>query len=644
MRPLAIALAAALLLPASAAAAPFAELSFQTLAGGASCLRAAGAPGQLVAWAPGGARFLRATSTGLTSESTAELGESGDCPSAAVQPNGAGVAAAPVSGAISVALREPGGAWGAPAKLAVPAQAAVTGMTTAVSERGDAVVAWRELDFHGHHIVTRVRVARRVAGGAFGAAQTLTVNASLPFDSGAQAGVAADGTAIVLFSHSAGTEESFHGIADVAIAAPGAPFGTAQRLTATLGEGLGLAVAGDGRALAAFSDGGRLRIAERAPGGVFGPAQTVGSGDAARLAVALGPGAEAFVAWGSMFDTDVTYARRTGATGFGPPVELVANSFPSADFLFGSNGLSGGSVEDIAGGAGRPRDEAGADLRAAYTAGGRVVLSWGESRARGGLRWDAAHVATVSPDDSYTTQIVSGPLRDAETIAPLVLENGVPAVAWGDNGQLDGRLHLAAEGALAAPAPAPEVRIGKPERSALRRRETLVLPVTCSAACDVRATERNLNASASLTRAGTARLRFTGEGVAAPVRPTRVPVTVLSGAPGARDVTTQVARPRLRRIPDPPMPRIVGLVASRSGSAVEVTWRVDRSARGVEFFVSPEATADGHSQVRTGRIVHGSADRTYRVRFSNLPLRARYVQVRAERNDGHTRQASARVR
>ena len=121
---------------------------------------------------------------------------------------------------------------------------------------------------------------------------------------------------------------------------------------------------------------------------------------------------------------------------------------------------------------------------------GRVVLTWGERRTRNGMPWAAAHVATVSADDSYATQVVSGPLRDADSVAPVILENGAPGVAWSDNGSDGGRLHLAAEGTAAAPRPGVQVRVGKPERTAVRRTQLLVIPVTCSAACDLRGYNR----------------------------------------------------------------------------------------------------------------------------------------------------------
>src|SRR5262245_44884512 len=143
MRVAGIALTAALLAAAPASAAPFGELPFQVAPGGVSCLRATGAPGELIAWAPGGARPLRATATGLVAETTLALGDTDRCPVAAVQPNGAGVVAVATPKSITVALREPGGAWSAPVVL--PHSAVETDrVAAAISERGDAILAWRE--------------------------------------------------------------------------------------------------------------------------------------------------------------------------------------------------------------------------------------------------------------------------------------------------------------------------------------------------------------------------------------------------------------------------------------------------------------------------------------------------------------------
>jgi hypothetical protein len=639
MRALVIALAAVLLAPASASAGRFEELPFETLAGGATCVRPTGAPGELVAWAPGGARFIRAGASGLSAETTVSLGDSHTCPAAAAQPDGAGVLAVAGSGGLSVALREPGGAWAPPAKLPLPSPADdVSQLATAVSDRGDAVVMWAEEDSERRGTLTRIRVARRLAGAGFGAPQTLATLDRPYLDPVLRAGIAADGTAVAAWSHIDSVLRDLQTVADVAIAPPDAPFGAGRRLTAELGDGVALAVSADGRALVAFGDHGRVRMAEREPGGGFGAPQTLGIGTGERLAVALGSGSEALVAWGDEFAIGITYARRADASGFRPPVELTSGGRAHGDPLSGA--AYSGSADAVAGG-GPPGDDDGGDLRAAYASGGRVVLSWAERRERSGLTWTAAHVATVSPDDSYATQVAGGPLRDAGSIAPVVLENGVPAVAWSDNGSLDGRLHLAAEGAAGLPRPALRVRIGRPERTVLRSGQSLVVPVACSAACDLRATARGLTASASLTGAGTAKLQFAGGRYVARLRAARVAVTVLSGPPGARDPQHQVIHPRLRRIPDPPLPRVRGLTAVRSGSTVDVSWRVDRSARGVDFVAYSSRKREG--EPGPARFARGSSRTTFTVKLHHVPASHKYVNLQWAR-EGRPRVRSVRIR
>ncbi len=101
--------------------------------------------------------------------------------------------------------------------------------------------------------------------------------------------------------------------------------------------------------------------------------------------------------------------------------------------------------------------------------------------------------------------------------------------------------------------------------------------------------------------------------------------------------------PRLRRIPDPPMPRIVGLAAVRKGSEVDVSWRMDRSAHGVQFVVFASETRELREPLAP-KFLHGSAKRTYRVQLHHVPSKAHYVLIDAERGDGHSRHARVRLR
>jgi hypothetical protein len=188
------------------------------------------------------------------------------------------------------------------------------------------------------------------------------------------------------------------------------------------------------------------------------------------------------------------------------------------------------------------------------------------------------------------------------------------------------------------------VTVGRPERTVLRTLQPLVLPVTCSAACDVRGSVHGVTAGASLTRAGRARLVFGTRSLGvAPVRAARVRVAVASGPPGAGAVQTQAVHPRLRRIPEPPLPRILGLVARRSGSTIDVRWRTDRASAGVEFLVVGTSERSRGESLAYGS-ARGGRRRGFRVRLRKAPAKTRYVRVLELRpSDGRSHEAIARV-
>src|SRR3954471_14168088 len=78
--------------PAAAEAAPFGGLPVQPVKDPARCLRATGAPGEVVRWAPQGAEFLQATASGFGAPVKIGLGDSFlECPIAKAQPTGAAV-------------------------------------------------------------------------------------------------------------------------------------------------------------------------------------------------------------------------------------------------------------------------------------------------------------------------------------------------------------------------------------------------------------------------------------------------------------------------------------------------------------------------------------------------------------------------
>ena len=135
------ALALLLAVPPTASAAPFNELPFQPVSGGAACLRPTGAPGELVRWYHGGAEALTVQPSGLVAQARVPLGRRIGCPVVASDPNGAAVMATAGMNRVRVAVREPGGVWGRPVTLPARYYADVD---VAVSARGDAVVVWTD--------------------------------------------------------------------------------------------------------------------------------------------------------------------------------------------------------------------------------------------------------------------------------------------------------------------------------------------------------------------------------------------------------------------------------------------------------------------------------------------------------------------
>jgi hypothetical protein len=188
---------------------------------------------------------------------------------------------------------------------------------------------------------------------------------------------------------------------------------------------------------------------------------------------------------------------------------------------------------------------------------------------------------------------LGGDLREAGATAPLTTADGRLAVTWADNNDndKDGRLHLAIEGVPdgADPAP-PQVTMIAPKRRVLAADEALRLGVRCSAACDVRVQIGSGVLAAtefvSLTRAGERQIQLSSfYAPLATLRGGPVTVRVLYAAPGARRSTAKQVTYRLRRLPDTPLPKVLGAVARRDGNDIVVTWRSDRPAKRSNFGV-----------------------------------------------------------
>ncbi len=210
-----------------------------------------------------------------------------------------------------------------------------------------------------------------------------------------------------------------------------------------------------------------------------------------------------------------------------------------------------------------------------------------------------------------------------------------------------GRLHLAVEGAAPAPAaPEPVVHVARPRLRSLRYDAPLTLAVHCSSACDLRARvarHQDVDAQGSLPSAGTAQLRLTP--LYEPLAPAKrgpIRIDVLSGPPGAAKAQRTTLRLSLRRIPAPPLPRILGLTAVRHGAVIDVRWRTDRPAgKNVSFLVAAQ-TSRGREPLAY-HLLRGRGRTQFRVVLRHA-TRARTVLIGEERALGGSRTTSVRVR
>jgi len=601
-------LLAMLAFPASAEAAPYGTLPFTRLPDGSACVSPTGAPGEIVRWTEGGVELLTATADGLRSTSGVPLGGLRGCPRVAADVSGAAVAAGATARGLRVAVREPGAGGFAPVRPVETAR--VLALDVAVSARGDAVVAWVERRPSPERV--RIRVARRAAGGPFGAPEDIASWRPYEAYGDVQVGMAADGETLVVSGEPTGARTAYR----ARFGRPGTPLGAPQRLA--FGGLLGMGP--DGRALVVKANGGGVTVLERPPGSPgFTAAQGLNdSGGPIDPAVAFGADGRAVVAWHEPHDGTVgAVVREPGAPGFGTPIVVV----PAPR----NNGF-GFSLSEESGPEELP------NLQAAFAPDGRVRLAW--PRKGGG-----AATATLAGAAVVERQMLGGRLRGAEGLSLLTLADGRGALAWISHEDTSedspSRQHYAVEGAAEATAPVtPEVTVGTPRRTALRPSDPLVLPVRCSAACDLTVTVPNRSpfvVGHALARAGTVNVRIQPFGRALAAARGTTAVLIRSSAPGSPTVASKTARLRLRRLPAPPIPRVVDVRTRRlSGGRLEVRWRATNSAENSVFAVEATRTRSGQREDSPAfEGVLGRRAPTYRVVLDDAAdkrwLRIRYV-------------------
>lgn len=627
------ALVLVLLAAAPARADEFGELPLRPVNGVATCVRATGVPGELARWTKDGVELLRADAGGLTPVGSVALGRTQLCPEIAGQPNGAAVVALDVRGGLRVALREPGGGFGAPQTLPLTTSLVYDGIAAAISPRGDALVAVLTSDEKR----SRVVAFRRPPGGRFGTGEKLAEWRGDAAFNGIAAGVDGAGRATVAWSRQATSIANA-----IEVASAGAAFGAAVRVGTAQDGGPSLAVAPDGRVLLAFAGPG-LTIAEREPGAAaFGaPIVVPGAGTYDEIALAVADGGTAALAWRPdelRTHNGVRVVGRTAAGAFGAPRDAA----PGTRQAGGDGLLTYGSSEAP------PLDRP--QLTAALS-GANVVLAWADRLDDGGS--GVAQLATGGlAGGPIARAAVGGPVRPAISIAPLALPDGRPAAVWADDDVAlgsfptgKGRLHLALAGAPpAADAPPPALTV---PRVKLQRRsvdDPLGLTVRCAAACDVRAVAHAGRVPglqvASRSSAGRLTLRMYGFELLRN-HPRRVRVTLRWAAPGSRASATKVVRVPVKVLPSPPLPAPVDVRARRSGTDVIVTWRASFAARAGVFVVS---ASRGRNDLVASRAVKARGRRSFRLTLRNAAA-ARTVTVTAYgATDQHTRAKTVRLR
>ncbi len=457
-----------------------------------------------------------------------------------------------------------------------------------MADSGAAVVAWLE---PGEQFA--VKAVRRPAGGAFGPAETLGTarsSSEYSFDGAVRAAIAADGEAFVLWTQPPADRDTLRMPVNVAIAPAAGAFAPAQRLGETHPTSPPALAAGrDGRALAAFWTGRQVQVAERAPGSAFAASMAAASVKepfTVLPAAAIGPGGAAAVAWYGLFSQSVGAIARSGAGAFGAPVTLAAPSrVPGLTddvlLLLTAFGLTATAP------GGEGLDGEIADPRIALTPDGRALVNWLNALA-------VPRAAAFPLSGGHLDRFALGSgVREASSVTPLITASGAPAVAWGDNdpAKRDGRVHLAVAGVSPAPdASAPRVSLGRPRKTVLAQADTLQLPVTCSAACEVRVDVPDAFAATAYTALPGAGTRVVGiQSFLTPIAPARrgpVRVRVRYSAPGARTASERIETVTLERSATAAPPKVEGLRAVRHGSRVDVSWRTDRDADPDAFVVA----------------------------------------------------------
>jgi hypothetical protein len=598
------------------------------------CVRPTGVPGQLALATDRAVRFYGVARDGFTPRERVEFVWDGlGCATTSVRTTGAGVIAARHDGRVVIRPRDPGGTWLPVVALEPTAETYVSGVAAAVSDRGDVLVTWREDDASGRQTV---RAARRAPGEAFGVPATLGRSTR---SSAVVPALTAAGEAIVLITRSPARGGGQDRPVTVTMAASGAPFGapvTIANVAANLAPSL--AVAPDGRALVALADERSVLVAERPPGGAFGPPAALADvrGDRT-LAVeaALAADGAAAITWQRTFPLELATATRPGPGAFGPERSIGSSPWPRR-----LDPLLVILLDQVLG----PFDAGDAPLPAApITPDGRALSTWWDD-----TRLPEAPTLNAAPltGGGVTRFVGSRSVQGTSDEFPLLLADGTPGLVWTAGEQL----HFAAEGVVTpASPPLPRVRLEGPRSRVLGPEDTLRLPVHCSGPCVVSASAGvsllpNTD-ELTLPRGGRGTLEIAQAAALLAAPRWRVPVRLDYGAPGGFDARSRTVEFILQRAPDTPDTRVRSVRAVRRGSRIHVTWSTaGRAGTDSSFWVTATKTRDRAE----APIVFRDLDAREGRRTFSVTLRAgrdvRWVAVRSDESFVTGRPSFARVR
>jgi hypothetical protein len=352
-------------------------------------------------------------------------------------------------------------------------------------------------------------------------------------------------------------------------------------------------VGDDGRALLALPAPGELRVAERPPGGTFGAPVTIArlrADGVPQAAVSLGADGRAAIVWTTLANGDAWMVTRDRTGAFGRVTELSRARTPRPTRAVALLIVPGGGARGL-----------GEESHVAVTlTPGGVLAAWLAARDVAGAAATGVRTAFVpAAGGPVQRSLVGGGLRDASSVVTFPTGDGGAGVAWLEPGAHGhALLHAAlAGGARPADPPTPVVQFGPPLERALKYGRPLRLPVTCGAACDVRAQIAGGRADGelSLVRAGHGVLHVYPER-----RPFATPrggpvrLRLFYGATGAAHPARRTVSLRLRLRTPAPLPHPYDLRAlPRPGDRLRVTWSTATADRRAFFLVYGLATRGG---------------------------------------------------